>query len=155
MIRHLIAAAGRDDRRQRAGPRCIPGFDCKNAWTTPTLYRLWKSWATRRGAESNATAPQRTVCQTQTMSKFAPHAIEVVSPCWLRACCCCWQRRLMLYSFFLFFSRYCLVVAADSGGSDHPAQQNWAVARVPREAWEAKRNDRALLAELTQSIGGE
>ena len=46
-------------------------------------------------------------------------------------------------------------VPSASGASDHPAQQNWAVARVPHDAWEAKRNDRALLAELTESIGGK
>jgi hypothetical protein len=40
------------------------------------------------------------------------------------------------------------------GASDHPGQQNWAVARVPDEAWESKRTDSALLSELTESIGG-
>lgn len=55
----------------------------------------------------------------------------------------------------LLLTLLCSVCSVNSGGSDHPAQQNWAIARVPREAWDAKRNDRALLREITESIGGK
>lgn len=40
------------------------------------------------------------------------------------------------------------------GASDHPNQQNWAVARVPQQTWLPKMADTSLLNELTEAIGG-